>query len=46
MIRIKPDWNVKYNILLIFSLYPPIRIKPDWNVKLKALFIPFSAIPN
>ena len=33
VIRIEPDWNVKFDIEELKNLMEYIRIEPDWNVK-------------
>ena len=33
MIRIEPDWNVKWEGQIVGFLEKYIRIEPDWNVK-------------
>ena len=41
-IRIKPDWNVKWEGQIVGFLEKHIRIKPDWNVKLKMIYHKFN----
>ena len=33
LIRIEPDWNVKFNEFTALFIPTVIRIEPDWNVK-------------